>query len=62
MRSTLTKALSAGLLLTASCVAHAGFFGPFDPPTQVPEPSALFLLAAGVAGIAIARRIRKNKK
>jgi len=45
----------AGFAFLAAMVSAAAFAGDGPPPTAVPEPGTLALLALGVAGIAAAR-------
>ncbi len=51
----LTLALTALAVLVPVNVAMAGV-----PPTAVPEPASLTLMAVGVAGALIASRFRKK--
>jgi hypothetical protein len=44
-----------GLAMTTGA-AYAGI-----APTQTPEPASMTLLAAGVAGIALVRKLRRRK-
>ncbi len=47
-------------VLAAILVLQAGTS--FATPTvQVPEPSTMALIAAGIAGLAVARKFRKRK-
>jgi len=50
----------SGLLALAGCAFAASAFAGTAPPTQVPEPGTLALLAAGVAGV-VALRLTKRK-
>jgi hypothetical protein len=57
------KNVMSGLLaLAAFAFAASAFAGtpPGTPPTEVPEPGTLALLAAGVAGV-VALRLTKRK-
>jgi len=54
------KKVTPALLALAACAFAASAFAGAVPPTQVPEPGTLALLAAGVAGV-VALRLRKRK-
>jgi len=56
----LMKKVTPALLALAACAFAASAFAGAVPPTQVPEPGTLALLAAGVAGV-VALRLRKRK-
>jgi hypothetical protein len=57
------KKIQLGVLALASyafsAIAFAGEVGTV-PPTQVPEPGTLALLAIGVAGVAAVRLIKRK--
>jgi len=47
--------------LLSSLLGSAAFSATTLPPTQVPEPGTLGLLAMGVAGIVVAARAKRRK-
>ena len=56
-----TFVLFAPLILGAWSTASGAGSSTLPPPTSVPEPSALLLVAGGIGAGALARYLRKRK-
>jgi len=55
------KITLGAVAMIASLFATAAFAGTAQPPTALPEPGTLGLLAMGVVGIVVAARAKRRK-
>jgi hypothetical protein len=60
-KQTMIRIALSAFALAATLVASIALAGEGPPPTELPEPGTLGLLAMGVAGIVAATRLRRRK-